>query len=119
MTLKEASYLLNINLNESVARFAGNENIYTKYLKKFLDDDSMSGFEYAFLKKDTEQIESSAHTIKGVCANLGLYSLSDLAAKIVNLLRNGEEDRIFTDETLISDFRKEYSRICTVISQID
>lgn len=119
MTLKEAADLLDINLNEAVARFAGMETIYVKYLKKFADDDTMENLENAISQKDFSSIENNAHTLKGVCSNLGLNSLSKSAEKVVSLVRNGKGEMIFTDGEILSDLRKEYLRVCTTISQMD
>lgn len=73
-------------------RFMGNEALYVRFLKKLLADANYGQLKEALLSGDTKGIELKAHTLKGVCATLGLTELSDKFSQVVAMVRNGETD---------------------------
>lgn len=73
-------------------RFMGSEELYVRFLKKLLTDASFGQLREALLSGDTKGMEMKAHTLKGVCATLGLTELSDKFAHLVAVLRGGESD---------------------------
>ncbi len=118
MNLEEVAKALAIDLDASVARFAGNRTLYARFLKKFPDDQSMTQLQTAIEQKDSQALERSAHTLKGVCANLGLSRLADLASAVVSAVRNGDADSLYADTGLLNDCRKEYDRVCKLITEL-
>ena len=94
MVLKDLADKLNIELSSSIARFGGNEMLFVKFLKKLPDDNTFKALEESFLNKDYDEMERSAHTLKGISANLGLNDISRLSDDIVVALRNKNLDNI-------------------------
>lgn len=69
-------------------RFLGNEAMYIKFLVKFIDDKNYEGVIENIEKRDYEETFKSAHSLKGVAANLGIEHVRAAASQITELLRN-------------------------------
>lgn len=76
---------------ELLKRFAGNEAICVRLLKKFPGDENYNHYLSEIQAQDLNHAEGSVHTLKGVASNLGLTKISDLTQKIVDEIR-GEKD---------------------------
>lgn len=76
---------------ELLKRFAGNEAICVKLVKKFPGDENFAKYMEQIKVQDLKSAEQSVHTLKGVASNLGLTNVSDLTQKIVDEIR-GEKD---------------------------
>ncbi len=80
----------------TLKRFMGNEALYMKFIMKFLDDKNFEGIKSNLEKNDFEGAYVSAHTLKGVTANLGLNPVYGVATQISDMLKGkapGEIDR--------------------------
>ena len=85
---------------EIVARLGGNTALVKRFLGKFAQDSSFGDLCNALNENDTETAFRSAHTMKGVCANLGLQKLFEKASHITELLRAGnlEDAKVYLPE---------------------
>ena len=59
-------------------RFMGSEELYVRFLKKLLYDESYMQLKDAVQYGDIKGVELKAHTLKGVCATLGLGELDEV-----------------------------------------
>lgn len=75
-------------------RFMGNEAMYIKFVKKFLEDKSYGELLENITKRDYEEAFKSAHTLKGVTANLGIEPVRAAASQITELLRNKPAEEV-------------------------
>lgn len=98
-------------------RFMGNEALYVRFLKKFLADANYGQLKEALLSGDTKGIELKAHTLKGVCATLGLTELSDKFSQVVAMVRNGETDDAKL-KTHIEDAGNKLRQVLMVIQEL-
>ncbi len=80
-----------IAYEEALRRFCGNEALYQKFLKKFLQDHNMELLKDAFQNGQDEEVFRAAHTLKGVCLNLGINRLADACEGICRKFRAEEE----------------------------
>ena len=71
----------------TLKRFMGNEALYMKFIMKFLDDKNFEGIKSNLEKNDFEGAYVSAHTLKGVTANLGLNPVYGVATQISDMLK--------------------------------
>ena len=62
-------------------------SLITKFITKFLDDSSFSELCRALEEGQREEDFRAAHTLKGVCANLGFDQLRNLSSALTELLR--------------------------------
>lgn len=88
MSLKECYAVLGGDYEGVVARFHG-ERLVQKFALKFLADGSYQLLQDSLAAKNYEEAFRAAHTIKGVCQNLGFTRLYESSAKLTDALRNG------------------------------
>lgn len=87
MTLRELAGILPLDYEGAVARFGGNEALYSRFLNKFLQDGTYGALKQAVESLNYDQVERQAHTLKGVAANLGLRRLSEHSDHLVQAVR--------------------------------
>ena len=87
MKLEDLKGKLEIDVEGSLARFAGMESMYIKFLKKLPEDENYQKLKEAVNGQDNEEIEVSAHTLKGISGNLGLTGIYDKSSRIVSAVR--------------------------------
>lgn len=73
-----------------LGRFGGMEAMVKRFLAKFEQDDSYQKLVEAVGNKDEKAIEAAAHTLKGVCSNLGIDRLQRLSENIMFHARAGK-----------------------------
>lgn len=78
---------MGMNVNSTVSRFMGKEELYLKFLNKFQTDQSVANIQQYIAEQNVEEAFKSAHTLKGVAANLGLDPIARCASDIVELFR--------------------------------
>ncbi len=102
------------DVENTLGRFMGNEALYMKFLKKFLQDGNFEALEKAVGQEAYEEAFISAHTLKGVAGNLGLPFYQDII-ELVELLRQKPYDaeRI---EGLLQKIKTSYRQ---TVSQIE
>lgn len=88
MTLIEFYDAVGGSYDETMARLLTETRIL-KYLNKFCETDYSPEMVAAFREERYEDAFASAHTIKGVCLNLGLDSLGHEAGVLCDMVRNG------------------------------
>ena len=80
-----------IDYEDIIDRFEGNESLYLKLAELFLDDPHMANIETAFAEGNLDQAERESHALKGVAGNLSLTSLHQLATHMNDLLKAHDE----------------------------
>lgn len=84
---KTALEEMGMDVDNTVKRFMGNEALYLKFLNKFQMDQSVANIQQHITEQNAEETFKSAHTLKGVAANLGLDPIAQYASDITELLR--------------------------------
>ena len=98
-------------MNTTLERFLGDEDFYEKCLIEMLGDSSFRELGEALEQKNVKAAFESAHTLKGLAANMGLDSMLDIVVELVEPLRNGMIDGLSpTYERLIAE-KKTYDNI--------
>lgn len=101
-SFKAALEEMGMDVKTTVNRFMGNEALYLKFLNKFQSDQSVANIQQFIEGQNTEELFKSAHTLKGVAANLGLDPIARCASDIVELCRGKSQfsevdaDRLFS-----------------------
>ncbi len=78
----------------TIRRFMGNEAVYQKFLGKFLSNPNYGELEQHLKERDYQSAYVSAHTLKGVAANLGLNTLYEATSNLVEELRDKEDSEV-------------------------
>ena len=101
MTIVECYQQLGGNL-ENVKTRLPSDSLIKRFIIKFLDDSSYSELCDALQKGQRDEAFRAAHTLKGVCANLGFDRLGASASKLTELIRS-EAGGIPEEASLIMD----------------
>jgi HPt (histidine-containing phosphotransfer) domain-containing protein len=103
------------DVSGALERFAGNEALYEKFLKKFTADATFPNLKAAMEGADDEEKKRAAHSMKGVAANLGFLSLQKAALETETCLkenRAGEARRAFENAEKI------YNEITAILRKL-
>ena len=99
-------------------RLGGSEMLVRKFLGKFKDDKSFSELTAALEAGDIDTAFRAAHTMKGVCANLGLDSLFKLSSEVTEILRPKAEGAIEEAKKKMPELKKEYERVLEELKKL-
>ena len=89
MTLQECYAAMGGSYDEVIGRLRS-EKLVQKFVLKFLNDGSYQLLQDSLAAGDREEAFRSAHTIKGVCANLGFDALLASSEALTEALRDGK-----------------------------
>ena len=80
--------------SKTVVRRLASEALVKKYLKKLMDDATYSQLIRAMEEEEYDVAFRAAHTLKGLCLNLGLEPLGEISSQMTELLRAPNRDPI-------------------------
>ncbi len=103
---------LGVAVDVGIKRFGGKQDRYINCLKKFIDDPCYEQLRAALADGDISTANTSAHTLKGVDANLALDSLTDSATQVNNDLREG---KLSEAQVLFKDLKIKYDLLIRVL----
>lgn len=115
MTTKECYEKIGSNYESVLGRF-GSEALVKRFALKFLKDPSYAELSEALEARDAERAFRAAHTLKGVCLNLGFDRLYEISAAMTEDLRGRDingGDRLFPELTTC------YEQLTDVIRQLE
>lgn len=92
------------------------EALISKFAVKFLADPSFQNLKTALEEKNGEEAFRAAHTLKGVCQNLGFDKLYEVSFEITEKLRGREVEG---SEPLFEKVAAEYERTVEAIRGLD
>ena len=83
---------------EQVMRVLRMEKLVDKHIRKFAKNGVVDRLLAAGESKDPTQMFESAHAMKGVCGNLGLKDLCDIASELSEEFRPGRVRKLSDEE---------------------
>ena len=89
MTLQECYAAMGGNYDEVIGRLRS-EKLVQKFVLKFLNDGSYQLLLDSLAAGDREEAFRAAHTIKGMCQNLGFARLEESSSALTEALRGGK-----------------------------
>jgi len=84
-----ADDIVYIDAAEGVKRVMNNGKLYAKLLLKFKDDKNLAELGEALAAGDLTKAQASAHTIKGLAANLSLIELFKQSLELETQIKAG------------------------------
>jgi len=114
MDIKEFYNSINSNYGEVFDRIP-DDNFILKFVLKFMNDESFTNLKKAFEEKNVEEAFRAAHTLKGVCANLGFNQLFEVSKELTDVLRKKSFDG---SNELYQKVCDEYQKVIDGIKQI-
>lgn len=119
MHLQDLPSYLDIDIAESLEeRFMDEEALYLRFLRKLLTTQDFALLEQKIAAGDWAEALRKAHNLKGVCANLGLNTLSGRFAEIVKLLRS-EDFTAARVRELFETVKPEWKKTLAYIEKVD
>ena len=104
--------------NSTMPRFMNNESMYRKFLNMLFKDDNLKKLNDAIQSGDLEKAFEAAHTLKGVCANLGFTQLFKVSSDLTEELRGGAPDEAKLPE-LLEKVSSEYKKTVDAINCVN
>lgn len=83
-----------IDYNSGIVRFVGKEELYEKYLRKFLENDSIRLANDEYINQNYNGVLEVIHTLKGNSGTLGMTNLYTNCSTLVDGIRAGRTDEI-------------------------
>lgn len=117
MSIKEFYEKIGSDYNEVLGRL-NMESLINRLVKKFPADPTFGDLTDGFEKKDAEKAFRAAHTLKGLCSNLGFGCLFAPAYDLTEKLRGRTFDVTGTNE-LYNEVKKQYAFIVDNIKELD
>lgn len=111
MTLKDC-YTVFGGDYQGVMERLGSERIVQKFAFKFLKDPSYGMLTEAMEAGDEETAFRAAHTIKGICQNLGFGALGDSASRLTEALRHRKSEEY---EALYGPVKEDYEKTVSAL----
>lgn len=97
----------------ALERFLGKEDLYIKFIRKFLDDKNFDELKGFIETSDFENALKSVHTLKGVSGNLGFSPLYDITSDMVTKFRAQQADEAVAE---YPQFEQIYTDIVGIIN---
>ena len=89
MNVKECYEIMNADYEDVKRRFLSDSRI-RRFALLFLRDNSMNDLRAAMQERESEKAFQAAHTLKGICLNLGFTGLYAPVNRITEMLRAGD-----------------------------
>ena len=110
---KEKLKAYGIDYEDAVKRFAGNEALYEKFLKKLTGDDHLAIGEQALKEERYEDVLEAVHALKGVAGTLGMTALFEASSVVVASIRNNEISHL---QEQMARVHTEFEKACEAVS---
>ena len=115
MTHRECYEELGSDFDKVLSRLVS-EALVKKFALKFLDDPSFGQLETALADKDAETAFRAAHTLKGICLNLGFDNLYKASFDITEKLRGRDTEGC---EELLAKVEEQYNNTVDAIHMME
>ena len=92
-----------------------NETLVQRFVGKFMEDPSFDSLKTALAEKDVKQAFMAAHTLKGICSNLGFSNLFAPASELTEVLR---AESLEGTEELFAQVEAEYNKTVETLKPI-
>ena len=104
MTIRECYEKMGGDFDDVMQRL-GSESFIQRFAVRFLDDTSFQMIKDGVTNGDAELAFRGAHTLKGVCSNLGFTKLCEVSSELTEILR-GRELKGY--EAVFAELEKQY-----------
>lgn len=104
-----------VNSDSAIERFMGNESLYVRMLKKFLDDKTFACLVESVSAKDGKTALESSHTLKGICGNLSIDCLYTLFSEQVTLMRADKWEEAYA---MMDEITENHSKVTGAVKEL-
>lgn len=114
MTLEQCYQVIGGDYEEVLQRLM-NESLVRRFLDKFLKDASFDNIFVNLEKGDMPEAFRAAHTLKGLCQNLGLGNLYHSSYDVTEALRDGNNG---TTPEMLEQLKQDYNNTVAAIQDL-
>ena len=120
MTFKECCEKVGGNYDDIVKRFE-KESTAKRFVAKFLSDTTFDDLDLGIKNKSAKDEFFAAHTLKGICVNLGFDDLYRICFEITEMLRETQDADCDFDECtrLLTQAKEKYDIVIDSIKRLD
>ena len=106
-----------IDVADGLHRFMNSEQMYVKYLNKFVENDQFAALKQEVEKDviDCNEAFERAHALKGICANLSMAGMLDALNPIVEALRGGSDEGVREG---MPELQRRYEQVISAIQSL-
>lgn len=115
MTLKQCFEMFNGDYDGVISRM-GKEERVKKFILRFKTDPSFDLLTESLANANYQEAFRAAHTIKGLCQNLGLEQLGKSSSALTEALRGGKRP---ADEVYYQQVKADYEQVISAINLLD
>ncbi|STQ89375.1 response regulator [Iodobacter fluviatilis] len=117
--LKLLSGVAGLDMDDGLARLGQNAALYWLVIQQLVmtEQDNPERIRAALAQGDFESASRAAHSLKGAAANLSFNDITQFAAKVESLLRQGERGDVLY--RYINELDQSLQLLCRAIEQID
>lgn len=105
------------DIKGALARFLNDTELYESCLVRVIEDESFMKLKNALDEKDVVETFNSAHTLKGVLANMGLTPMYKTICSIVEPVRGGDVDAIESVSGFYPVLMEQLEHLKTIVQQ--
>ena len=115
MNLQECYQAFGGDYEDTMKRM-GMERLLQKFMLKFLDDKSFEELCSSMEQKKYEEAFRAAHTLKGLCLNLGFKTLAESSSSLTEALRSQqfEESNLVEIMKMLEQVKRDYEMTVSV-----
>lgn len=113
MTIQECYSMIGGDYEDVIERLCKEERI-KKYMFKFLNDPSFEMLRTALKEENMEGAFCAAHTMKGICQNLGFGSLYQSSNRLTEKLRSRKAQNV---AEFMQQVEEDYGMTVSIIRQ--
>lgn len=117
MTLKECYESIGADFDKAVSRMCNKESMLLKFAMKFPADPTYPTLVEAYEGGDIQTAFRMAHTLKGLCLNLGLDKLRESSSALTEALRDCANPAPNAAE-LYEEVKRDYEATTQVLGQV-
>ena len=119
MTVNEFYQAIGVDSSLPLQRFANNETLLKKFLKRSLSDPTCSDLFRFMEEKNYPEAFRAAHTLKGVCLNMEYTPLVSISSELTELLRDNDAPDLSKTAPLLEKLEQTYAEIVGLLQQLD
>ena len=117
MTLREFYEKIGSSLDAVMSQMGMPEKIVEKFVRKFPNDKSAAELFRTYESKDYETAFRMAHTLKGLCLNLGFDKLRESSAEMTEALRGGSAAD--NADELMAKVHRDYDAVISALNELE
>lgn len=101
-----------VDVKDGMGRFVGKLDLFVKIFRKYDDDNNMELLREAMEAGNVDAAFNAAHTLKGVCGNLSMKKMFDVASQMTEFLREKDMD---SARQMMPKLEEEHQKIKTLL----